>query len=242
MSELRPVGSQAADPVPMQLVRRRGCSILVDDQMADDLLEAAYSWPSPFIVSRKQIESKLNQAEEVALLQSDGNSFGFVSTTSIRQMSRTGFTARYVHGTIVHRSHGGAKKFQRLMDSLGERPDVEILHTQNPYMARALAARSGVVFPDPDGSMMLAPNFREDLNDLFRSISRPTRYCPITGIAKGLYESSLYRDWPIPGAEYTGSFRYLVKDSASAVVVIGFSCAEKSELGLVPTATTGVWS
>lgn len=187
-----------------------------------DLEAAARSWPAAFVVSRAAIRAKLAEAAELVVLRDGQGVFGFVATSFVHLLPRTGLTFRYIEGTIVHRERGGRRKFDRLMSEL-VRADIEVLHTQSPAMARALAGRSpGGVFPAVGAGLRLGDDLRADLECLFKAIGRPHDCCPITGVVPDLYGTCLYGQWPIPGVAFEGGFEHLIEHPSSGIVVVGF--------------------
>lgn len=192
------------------------------DGSANDSLLAAQSWTPGFNVGLAEIRRKLASAPILGVIANTERVAGFVSVSELYRLRRTGLSVRYVNGTIVHRSLGGSKKFARLMDAVGPRADIELLHTQNPLMAEAEGRRSVDSFPDPDHSRCLTNELSADLRELLRrELKRDPNFDPISGVSLAMYGHCLYSDWPLPGHEKYRSF--LTLDPASAVLVCGFA-------------------
>ena len=192
------------------------------DGSAKDLLLAAQSWTPGFNVGFAEIRGKLASAPILGVIANTERIAGFVSVSELYRLHRTRLSVRYVHGTIAHRSLGGSKKFTRLMDTVGPRADVELLHTQNPLMAEAERRRSADSFPDPDHSRRLTNEISADLRELLRrELKRDPNFDPISGVSLAMYGHCLYSDWPLPGQDKYRSF--LTLDPASAVLVCGFA-------------------
>lgn len=204
---------------------------------SSDLFEAARSWDPPFNVSRDDIEKHIQQPDEVLILRNTRQVVGFIAST-VALMARTGLTARYIAGTIMHRWLGGKRKFERMMRHFPKRADLEILHTQSPFMVEALASRSQAVFPTLATGQMMSGHLLADLRELLQREGRNVDFCPATGIAIGFYGRCLYETWPIPDADYSSSScRFLLDNDTSAVVVIGFADADATHRYLVPSTT-----
>jgi len=208
-------------------------------QTATDLHAAALSWSSPFDVTRDDIEDHIQQPDEVVVLRDMQRVVGFVAASAIVPLSQTGFKARYIAGTIVHRDLGGKSKFERLMRHFPVRADIEVLHTQSPFMAKALANRSKAIFPAPRASQRLSEHLFSDIRYLFEAENRKASFCPVTGIAPDFYERCLYKNWPLPGEGFDSSFRYVAHDDTSAVVVVGFADAVAASRHLSPSVLQG---
>lgn len=220
-------GSPNNEPFWTELVPREERTQAWLQWAASDLRTAARSWDSCFRVTVDDIVQHLFTPEIVVVLRSVSQIIGFVAVERIMPMHRTGLTARYIAGAIVHQSLGGKMKFARLMghvDQTSGRADLELLHTQNPCMAVALAARHSSLFPSQFGSY-LERNLYLDIQDVLVNVDRKAGFCPKSSICKGFYDAPLYGIWPIPGASYTGSFDLLLKaeESTSAILVIGFA-------------------
>jgi len=154
IEKCEPVPESQDEPFWVERVPRWVRSSGWVEATAVDIEVAARSWPSAFVVPRAASAAKLAHAPELVVLRDGQGVIGFVATTFASLLPRTGLTFRYIEGTIVHRERGGPRKFERMMSGLGVRADVEVLHTQSPAMARALAARSaGGLFPTAQGGL-----------------------------------------------------------------------------------------
>ena len=83
-------------------------------------------------------------------------------------------------------------KFDRLMREIPDRAEIEVLLPQSPCMAKALAARSRVIFPALAEGGRLGDDLVGDIRDLLRAAGRKPNFCPVTGISPCFYERCLY--------------------------------------------------
>lgn len=206
---------------------------------AADLWAAAGQHEPRFEVSGIEIHDKLFMAPKLAVATLKRRVVGFVSATEIVRLSRTGLSARYIEGTIVSPKLQGKGTFSRLLAALGPRADVEILHTQNPAMMRALIrGRWRSSFPDPDWESRVKAGLVEDLWELLTRHGRKPDFCPVTGVVSANYGKCLYGSWPLPNKAKAKSFLHL--EPTSAILVLSFASEQAARVGLAANSQSEV--
>lgn len=189
------------------------------DKTVGDLHVAATARPPKFIVGKEGIRKKLTSATTLAIVEDRRLDLvlGFVSAGSPQTLRQTMLRIRYIEGVICHPDLAGRRMFSRMLDACGERCALEILHTVNPYMKRAVELRNNAIFPG--SSRQLREELAADLREFLDDIGRKRRFSPVTGRVEHEYSHPLY-DGPFVGCD-DEAFRCL-SNPTDALLVVGF--------------------
>lgn len=191
------------------------------DEAAAALATAAWQTDPRFLVSETEVRDKLESAPRLVVAVSGSRVVGFISASRTLNMQRTGLGACYINGTIVSPAEIGKGLYTRMLEELGPRTDLEILHSQNPAMLKATGRGRAACFPDSLWRFELDPDLVADLREFVPRVRERPDFCPRTGIVPGLYGRCLYGTWPLKNRGAGLSFQTL--DHTSGILVLSFA-------------------